>query len=58
MKYAICPKCEKKTPRSDRTVEAWCQHAYGYEFGQITPVDQNDVLEKVPCKIIEVEDKK
>lgn len=55
-RVAICPKCESRKFVSERTVEAWCQHAVGWEKGQIIPKDESEVLETVPCKIIEVKE--
>jgi hypothetical protein len=51
-RVAICPKCESFRVLQPNQVEAWCQH-FDSKFG---PPETDADVEKIPCKIIEVEE--
>jgi hypothetical protein len=50
----ICPKCEKVYGYVGRPVEAYCAHFIPEYEGQLAPKSEEDITEKVLCKIIEV----
>lgn len=50
----ICPKCEKVYVHEGRPVEAYCAHFV--PRGEVTPMGDPVIIEKVLCKIIEVKE--